>query len=195
MTAISTFLSTYSKEVVSLFVPLVTVILNRIFQNRARLVQSVRHSFTFLIQEPLLNEHGQVESPTQTVNTASMSVLNSGRVTATEVEITFNWRPQYFNVWPTRPYEENLAPDGRFSVLLENLAPKEIFGFELLAINRKLPDIVNVRSAAAMSVITPLHLQPVVPRWLLLSVWFMAFLGCVTSVYLVTLIIQFVARP
>jgi hypothetical protein len=195
MNTLSTFFSTYSKETVSLFVPLLTVILSRIFQNRPRLAQSVRHVFTFLIQEPLMDAHGKVLSPTQTVNTASVSVLNSGRVTATEVEITFNWKPQYFNVWPSRSYAEKLAPDGRFSVLLDNLAPREVFGFELLAINRQLPEMVNVRSATAMSVKTPLHLQPVVSRWVLGLVWAMVFMGFATSIYLVTLVIQIVAKP
>jgi hypothetical protein len=127
------FLSTYSKEIVALLAPFIAWSLSNRFQNRARLIQSTRHAFTFLIQQPLIGPDGKQISPAQTVNTASVSVVNAGRQVATKVEVVFNWKPQHLNIWPLRHYTENMAPDGRFSLNFDSLAPKEIIGFELLA--------------------------------------------------------------
>jgi hypothetical protein len=140
------FLSTYSKEIVAFLAPFIAWVLNNRFQNRARLIQSTRHAFTFLIHQPLISPDGKQISPTQTVNTASFSVFNAGRQVANKLEVVFNWKPQHLNIWPSRHYTENTAPDGRFSLSFDNLAPKETIGFELLAVNGQLPAMVTVRS-------------------------------------------------
>jgi hypothetical protein len=46
------FLTTYAKEIISIAVPIVLWILNRIVEAPAKLVQGIRHAFTFLLQEP-----------------------------------------------------------------------------------------------------------------------------------------------
>ena len=55
MNSILAFFSTHSKETVSVIVPLAIFGLNFFIQNRPRISQSVRHAFTFLIQEPLID--------------------------------------------------------------------------------------------------------------------------------------------
>jgi hypothetical protein len=49
-----TFLETYGKEIVALFVPLLTWVLNTFFRAKARLFLANPHTFTFLVQQPLL---------------------------------------------------------------------------------------------------------------------------------------------
>ena len=85
--------------------------------------------------------------------------------------------------------------DGRFSILIDDLAPKETFGFELLAINRPLPEIVNVRSETALAVKKTLELQPVAPRWLFMSVLASSLIGLMMFIYWLTLLIQLIASP
>ncbi len=81
-----TFLETYGKEIVALFVPLVTWALNTFFKAKARLLLASPHTFTFLVQQPLLDPQGKQISPSQTGHTRSLMLWNAGKDTATKVE-------------------------------------------------------------------------------------------------------------
>jgi hypothetical protein len=61
------FLETYGKEIVALLVPLVTWSLNTFFKAKAKLLLATPHTFTFLVQEPLRDQQGNVLRPTQTI--------------------------------------------------------------------------------------------------------------------------------
>jgi hypothetical protein len=188
------FLSTYTKEIVAVLAPFIAWILNNRFQNRARLIQSTHHAFTFLIQQALIDHDGKQISPTQTVNTASVSVFNAGRQVANKLEVVFNWKPQHLNMWPSRHYTENTSPDGRFSLNFDNLAPRETIGFELLAVNSQLPTMVTVRSDQSVASNLPLVPQPIQPRWkIVLAVWLM-FTGFAANVYFFTLLLQVIVK-
>lgn len=66
-----TFFETYGKEIFSLLVPVVTFLLNRHFKSKAKLLVALPHQFTFLVQQPLLNEKGEV------ISSARLSILRS----------------------------------------------------------------------------------------------------------------------
>jgi hypothetical protein len=190
----TTFLSNYSKEIIALVSPFVAWVLNNRFQNRARLIQSTRYAFTFLIQQPLIGADGAQILPTQTVNTASVSVFNAGRQVANKLEVVFNWKPQHLNIWPSRHYTENTAPDGRFSLNFDNLAPKETIGFELLAVNSHLPAMVTVRSDQSVASNLPLIPQPIQPRWKLALAGWLMLTGFAANVYMLMLLLQVVVK-
>jgi len=107
------FISTYGKEIVSLLVPFITWFLNVGIRPKAKLIWTSPHSFTFLVQEPLRDAEGNVLHPSQKVATASIKVINTGRDTANKIELIFNWKPQYINLWPVRHYDQITDPDGR----------------------------------------------------------------------------------
>jgi len=180
----------YSKEIGALVIALLIAVFTRAIQPRAKLIHSVRHQFHYLLQEPIRDQEGQIVSPTQNVKIMSMSTFNSGRSTATKVELVFNWKPQFFNVWPLRHFEEREHSDRRFSIILESLAPKESFGVELLAVNRELPDLCNVRSEQCESVEKEMRPQIVVKRSLMVLLWIFLTAGFVTTIYLVLSLIQ-----
>lgn len=177
------FLQTYPKELVSVAVPIALWVLNNRLQPKARLVLGTSHFFTFLVQEPLRKEGGDVVSPTQTVNTASMQLINRGRVAATKLEIVFNWKPQHLNVWPARSFEERLAPDRRYSILFENLSPGELIGFELLAVNGALPDLITARSEQCVARTNLLLPQPIQPQWKAILVTSLLVVGSGATIY------------
>jgi hypothetical protein len=102
----------------------------------------------------------------------------------------FNWKPAYFNVWPLRHYTTLDHPDGRFSLVLDSLAPKELFGMELLAVNRDLPDLCTVRSEQVESLERLMLPQIVYPGWAKAIVAWLMFAGLVTTVYLLLALVQ-----
>jgi hypothetical protein len=87
-----TFVETYGKEIVAFLVPLVTWVLNTLLRAKAKLQYALPHQFTFLVQQPLLDKDGKQISPTQTAHTNSFIIRNTGRESATKVELVFNWR-------------------------------------------------------------------------------------------------------
>jgi hypothetical protein len=182
-------LALYSKEIISLLVPLAVWFLNRQFQPSARLIHSIRHTFRFLIPEPIRDPDGNIVRSSQAVHVASVSVSNIGRSTAKNVEIVFNWKPAFVNVWPLRHFATRDAPDGRHSIVLESLAPKEVF-VELLAINQELPNICNVRSEQTESVEKRMIPQIVHAPWLLGLVGWLLVAGSIGTVYLILLLME-----
>ena len=72
-----TFLETYGKEIVSLLVPIIAWVLNNLFKAKAKLHVALPHKFTFLVQQPRLDEQGNTITPTQTVHTNSFIIRNA----------------------------------------------------------------------------------------------------------------------
>lgn len=184
---------TYSKELAAIAAVIIAFILNRYLRPKARLYYSVRHAFTFLVEEPLYDASGAKVAEKQTMNTASISVSNSGLDPASDVEIVFNWKPKYLNVWPSRFFEEKTSPDGRYSIILTTLAPNEIFNIEIFCINSALPGVVSVRSNSCLATIRALLPQPIQPKWLVGIASFLAIVGLGSCGYLLALGIQIIA--
>jgi hypothetical protein len=189
------FLKNNAKEIISITTPFVILFINKKFQPKAKLLWASKHLFTFLVPEPLINQNnGEVISPNQTVHTNSITVTNIGDETAHKVEIVFNWKPQYFNLWPARHYDQRTEHDNRYTIMLESLAPKESIGFELLSFNLDLPQLVTVRSNESVSENVYMVPQPVYPRWKILTVQSLILAGSCTAIYAIISIIQFFAQ-
>ncbi len=152
------FISKYGKEIISLLVPFITWLLNVGYKARAKLIWTSPHSFTFLVQEPLRNAEGNILKPTQTVNTASIRVINTGRETANKIELVFNWTPQYLNLWPVRYYEQKTDQDGRNILIFDNLSPKEEIGLEIMSINADLPALLSRYDCSPQPTPMPLYI-------------------------------------
>lgn len=180
----------FAKEIVSVLVALTTWMLNQ--RVRARLQVGQAHLFTYLVEEPLTDEKGEVLRPKQTVSTISWYLMNNGREPAKSVEVIFNWRPQYVNIWPPRKFREEVKQDDRYILTFDNLAPSEQIQFELLAINRALPELMLARSEQSVARQIPLAPMRVIPAWARRALFFLLLAGLSASVYVVLLVVQFV---
>jgi hypothetical protein len=189
--AAMSFFQTYAKELVSLAVPFVTWALARFFRAKAKLILANPHSFTFLVQEPLLDQNGNVITPTQTVRTSSYLLKNTGSETAKNVELVFNWKPRCINIWPTRHITEHIEPDNRYVVMFDSLAPYEFVGFELLTINAEVPALITARSEQCVAKSVEMYPQPIVKPWLSRLLVFLLLVGAGTVIYVALLSLQF----
>lgn len=187
-------LQTYSKEAAAIAAVLLAFILNRYLRARARLVYSVRHAFTFILDELEDQTTKEGSGVRPVVHTASISVSNLGKDPAEKVEIVFNWKPSFINVWPSRFYETKTAPDQRHSIFLDSLAPGETFGIELLSINQNLPGLNAVRSQNSIANQVPMMPQQVYPRWIALSAGILTMVGAASAVYALLSAVQYIAR-
>ncbi|MDD4978499.1 MAG: hypothetical protein PHI29_07695 [Gallionella sp.] len=185
------FISTYGKEIVALVVPFITWFLNVGIKARAKLIWTSPHAFTFLVQEPLKDGNGAILQTTQKVSTASIKVINIGRDTASKVELTFNWKPHYINLWPVRHYEQKTDQDGRHTLIFDNLSPKEEIGLEIMSINCDLPQLLVVRSAECTAQNAPLMWNHYVAPWKIHIARLLLFVGIGATVYGLIALIQF----
>ena len=185
------FIQTYAKEIFSLFVPLLTWLINNKFKARAKLLLAIPHRFTFVVNEPLRDADGNELSPTQTVHTASHVLTNSGKETATKVELVFNWRPLCINIWPLRHYTEYTEPDKRYVMIFDSLAPSEQIGFELLSVNSELSNLINARSDQCVANEIAMYPQPVVSNWKRRIAVTLLFFGFSFAIYISILLLQF----
>ncbi|MDI6623550.1 MAG: hypothetical protein QME55_02375 [Brevundimonas sp.] len=189
-----TWAAEYAKEIVSVGAVILGFALNHFLRPRAKLVYSIGHAFTFLIDQPLLDQEGKQIAPKQSVNTASIIVKNEGVASATDVEVTFNWKPGVMNVWPARHYEEVNSASDRHTVKFCSLAPKESVGIELFAINAPLPGITAVRSEQSSGVAKDMAMMPVHSNTKLALFGALILLGAVAAIYLSITAIQWLAR-
>lgn len=185
------FLQTYGKEIVAILVPIITWTLNTIFRARAKLFLSSPHNFTFLIQQPLTGADGAQISPTQTIHTSSLVLKNAGRETATKIELVFNWKPLFINVWPSRHFTEHTETDNRYILIFDSLAPNETVGCELLSVNVALPALIVARSDQCVAQTIEMYPQPVVKNWQRRVGIFLVLSGMALAVYLAILLLQF----
>lgn len=186
-----TIFETYGKEIVALLVPFITFSLTSLLRAKAKLLLSIPHGFTYLIQQPLLDGQGNVVNPTQTVKTYSAVLQNAGRDTATNVELVFNWKPMCINIWPSRHFTEHIETDNRYVMIFDSLAPRETIGCELLAVNAELPDLVTARSDQCISQRIEMYPQPVVKAWQRRTATLLMLAGMALVVYLAILLLQF----
>jgi hypothetical protein len=185
------FLETYGKEIVSLIVPLITLALNTFFKAKAKLLLASPHTFTFIIQQPLLNSQGNQISPVQTIHTISHVINNVGKETATKIELLFNWKPLCINFWPPRHYSEQTEPDGRYTLIFDSLAPNEVMGCELLTLNSDLPSLLVVRSDQCVAKTITMYPQPMIKNWQRRISIILVLAGLSLVVYLAIWLLQF----
>ena len=181
----------YGKELVALFVPFLTLVLNGLFRAKARLVQAIPHTFTFLVQQPLLDTQGKIINPTQTAHTRSNLIGNVGRETATRVELIFNWKPDCVNVWPPRHFEERPQADKRYTMVFSSLAPNEFLNLELLSVNKDLPELLIVRSDQCVAETINMLPQQILPQWQRRLAVLFLFAGLGAVVYMSIVLLQF----
>lgn len=123
--------------------------LARFFRLRPKLIFNIRHAFTYLIELPSPGPDGSRVISKQSIQTASVAIRNEGSEAAHNVEISFNWKPQHYNIWPQRPATELPFQNDRFALKFDSLAPREECNIELLAANAQIPAITSVRSDEA----------------------------------------------
>lgn len=184
------FFQEYGKEIVSLLVPFITWFLNVGLKRKPKLIWTARHSFTFIVREPIHDPAGNVISPSQTVHTASIRVINTGRETANKVELVFNFKPQFLNLWPVRSYVDKTDQDQRHMLIFDNLSPREEIGLEIMSINNDLPALLQVRSAECVAENIAVTWIPQFPKWKLGLARAFLYLGFATSIYLIIALVQ-----
>ncbi|HKY08853.1 MAG TPA: hypothetical protein VJQ55_11450 [Candidatus Binatia bacterium] len=190
-------LELFQKELISLVSALVLALIFYLFRARAKLLWASPHGFTFLLHNtpapaaqnaPVGNAPPPAQVPAtvpQNFNifTGSIVVANAGREPATEIEITFNWKPDNYNIWPARPHDVHASADNRYTLKFSNLAPKEQFQIELIS-PFHLPQALSVRCKECVGKEVRMIPMRVYPNRLLALFWITVLFGVAAVIYL-----------
>jgi len=182
--------SQYGKEIFAIVVPVFTFLMNKYLKSNAKISFGQLHNFSYLINEPLRNPDGEVLRAKQLVHTHSYVFMNEGRESASSVEIVFNFKPMYLNIWPSRHYELKEDGEDRYIMVFDYLAPKESIRCEVLSINNDLPEILSVRCKEGLAQKIRYYPQKISHPLLLNFLRIQVFLGIATFSYLMVIILQ-----
>ena len=62
------------------------------------------------------------------------------------VEITLNYPPQHYEIWPQRAYQQSINPAGKLIIKEDGLGRRKFFTIAMIDVLRDLPLVLNVRS-------------------------------------------------
>ncbi len=128
----------------ALFITVVGLLGTNLFLKNGRLVWAPVHSHFYAIPNA---EPGATGQP---VHVAQFSFQNPGNAPVEDVEIVLNWKPYHYEIWEVRQVAENELPNGRISLKVGDMAPKEDFMLSLFDV-KHLPEIITVRSKTAVA--------------------------------------------
>lgn len=165
----------------ALFIAGVIALASAVFGSRGRLIWAVSHGHNYKIEDAESDQHW--------VSTRQLWVQNSGRKIVNQIEIVLNFRPQNFNVWPPRDFEQSDIPDGRFALKFDGLAKGEYFTISMLVVNSEIPNVANVRWSNGIATEVPMGPQQIFPTWVTRLAQGLTLLGLFTLIYLAVVVL------
>jgi hypothetical protein len=164
-------MDTLAGYIATIVVSLLTGYLVQFIQPRSRLLYWSPHNFIFN-----LKTEGVV------LQTNSLTVQNSGRLPAEDVEIIHKQRPDFFELFPAMDCQESTNANGEHVLKIKSLGPKEWVVVQLLSY--KTPPVFrNVRWKHGQAKMVQIQPQRVWPKWVLAIANALLLIGTATVAY------------
>jgi hypothetical protein len=138
---------------------------------RSKLVYWLPHNFFF-----------DLKAEKVVLQTNALTVQNTGRRPAEDVQILHKLRPDFFQVSPSLQYFESETPAGEHVITVPHLGPSEYFTIQLLSY-KTVPQLLSIRCKDGPAVQIPIMLQRVYPRWFNASAGLLLVLGLGLAAY------------
>ena len=163
-------------------VSLVVGLLLRSLEAKAKVVYWSPHNFFFELKEENV-----------VLQTNSLTVQNTGRKPAEGIEIIHKQKPDFFQLAPSLPYEEETTANGEHVIRIKTLGPKEFFMLQLLSF-KTVPVLLNIRSKEGKASAIQIQPQKIFPRWFQAISVGLFFIGLGFSIYWCIKAIIFISR-
>ncbi len=108
--------------------------------------------------------------------TQSVTIQNFGRENADWVEIAHTQKPDFFQLYPTLNYTENISATGEHTLRVQSLAPGEFFTVQFLCYTHA-PQLAFIRSNAGHASLMPWMTVRKYPKWVYMLIWFAMIIG------------------
>ena len=181
----------YSKEIVSIFAPLLVWLINSIMKRKPVLVWASPEMHEFVVR-PNRKANEDPNGKALNVTTASLYVQNTGKETANNIELVFANRPQYFNIRPLRHYKEVNVPESpSYAMHFATLSPNESIHIELLGVDSRLPMVQTLRCDQCTGGRIWTVNSPEVAKWKKTLRSVVMIVGSISAIYLLIILVQF----
>ena len=157
-------------------------LLIRYLEPKSKIVWWLPHNFFFELKKESI-----------VLQTNSVTVQNLGRKPAESIEIVHKTKPDFFQLSPLIPYEEEVTSSGEHVIRVNTLGPKEFFTLQLLSY-KTVPVLLNIRSKDGSAKFIEFQLQRIFPKWFqILSVVFL-LVGIGFTAYWIIKAVVFLSR-
>jgi len=185
------FFGQYGAQLVAAGLAILIAVAKWLLQARVKLVWGLSHSFIHNVD---LEKRTEEEFEHVLVGTSYHLLSNTGRKAATDVEVTFNWVPKNFEVWPQRQFQQGVNPNGRFIVKFDSISPKEQLSLNMLTFSDRVPEILSVRSRETQGEFIPLTTNRQYSRWVALILLALVTLGLAACIYIIIQLVGWFAN-
>lgn len=134
-----------------------------------------------------------VENPKLQLQTDSLTIQNSGRKSATNIEIVHKERPEHFQFSQAIGYKEDFNPNGEHIIKIDSLGPKEFLNIQYLS-HTKVPVLLRVRSDQGSAQLIQVQFQPIYPKYLMYVVGVLMLSGFGVLLYLAIKAVYLIGR-
>lgn len=165
--------ATIASPIIALFVG---IWVNRKFESRPTLISYFSHVSAF--------RYSPSNGQSLGINTHSVVLRNTGRMSATNVRIHHNTLPD-FNIWPAVVHSIETLPDGSKDIVISTLVPGEQITVSYLYFHPVTVDQINagIKSDQGFSQQISVLLQRQFPRWVNFIVGTLMITGLVSILY------------
>lgn len=155
---------------------LVTALITRWFENKAKLISYYGHVESFQITPP--------GSDKIDVGTHSVVLRNDGREAATNVRLSHNVLPD-FKIWPAINYTVQTLPNGTLDIVIPTLVSGEQITIAYLYFAPTTYSQINsgIKCDQGFAKPTPMKLLREYPRWINLLALMVMLVGVVSIIY------------
>ena len=154
------------------------VIADRIIRPKSKIIYGFPHAFTYFVKNKNKNQ-----TKSALFYTNSIWIKNSGRTTATKIQIILNYKPDHYEFSQAPQYLETENPDGRFIVTIDFLAPKEETTMEMLSSNKENPLILNVKFSNGVAKPYSMRFLQVFSNWVNYSFFALMLFGIFAIIF------------
>jgi hypothetical protein len=105
-----------------------------------------------------------IEDPKVQLQTDSLTIQNSGRKSATNIEIVHKEKPDHFQFSQAIGYSEEFNPNGEHIIKIDSLGPKEFLNIQYLS-HIKVPSLLRVRSDQGSALPIQVQFQQIYPKY------------------------------
>jgi hypothetical protein len=168
------------KEFAKAYPPILSFLLTTIgsvayhyLKPKVKLIWGIKSEFTHVMRPKGEGQQAVL------VHTATFTIQNNGRLPATDIEIVLNYEPDEVSIWPQRQYAIVKNNETRQILVVKFLGARESIDLSMICVGRDLPVLLNVKSPEATGTRVPITYNRLYPRWVLLGLWGLIFLGVV----------------
>lgn len=161
---------------IALLAPLVVSAVLHYFRPKVRLTYGTAN----------LSAHGLQDSPTSPMlelTTEKIFIENAGRAPASRLEIVLSSPPLSFSLLKARQNETKLHLDGKLSIFISHLAPKELLQIDLIGRKDQESKVITVHCADAIAKEVAYWPEKVLSAWARNLLILFVFLGFSAIVY------------